>query len=232
MNTLANRVNERMGELGLTQEALADLVGVSQVAIGKICRGETKRPRVMHQLAKALHTTTDWLVEGTGQKVVALPGLAPDSESPVELWEDPTPREGFIMCKKVLIHASAGNGGYSYETLENAKPMMFSVDWANRRGVKEENLIAMYARGDSMEPTISNGASIVVDMAQTSVSEGKLYVIVYGSDVRVKRLYSLPDGGLRIVSDNHYLYPPIELTPAQTEHIRVIGRVIWRAGDL
>lgn len=231
MSTLADRVKARMDELDLTQEVLADRVGVSQPAIGKVCRGVTKKPRFLYEIAQALRTSPRWLATGEEPKEVSLPGSPPEPSASVELWEEPTPREGFILCRKVLIHASAGNGGFSYAPVENAKPMMFSVDWANRRGVKEENLIAMYARGDSMEPTISDGASIVVDTAQTEVLEGKLYVIVYGSDVRVKRLYTLPDGGLRIVSDNK-MYPLVEVTPKQAEHIKVIGRVIWLAGDL
>lgn len=50
-------LRQRREQLGLTQEWVADAVGVSQVSIGKIELGKTKspRPQTLQRLAEVLH---------------------------------------------------------------------------------------------------------------------------------------------------------------------------------
>lgn len=64
MSTINERIKHRRKLLGLTQEALAKTVGVSQASIHKLEEGMTKRPRNILELAKALDCTADWLLYG------------------------------------------------------------------------------------------------------------------------------------------------------------------------
>jgi phage repressor protein C with HTH and peptisase S24 domain len=80
-----------------------------------------------------------------------------------------------------------------------------------------------------MEPTIHDGDSLLVDTSQTTVQDGKVYALWYDGGERVKRLFRLPGGGLRIVSDNPR-FPTVEVQPSEIEHVRVIGRVVHRSG--
>jgi phage repressor protein C with HTH and peptisase S24 domain len=61
------------------------------------------------------------------------------------------------------------------------------------------------------------------------VQDGKVYALWYDGGERVKRLFRLPGGGLRIVSDNTR-FPTVEVQPSEIEHVRVIGRVVHRSG--
>ena len=51
---LADRIKKRRLELGLTQVELAELTGTTQQGIVSVESGRTKRPRYLHELAKAL----------------------------------------------------------------------------------------------------------------------------------------------------------------------------------
>ena len=61
---IAKRVKERRTALGLTQYQLADLVGTAQTSIQKIERGDTKNPRNIEALARALKCTPEFLQFG------------------------------------------------------------------------------------------------------------------------------------------------------------------------
>ena len=61
---IAKRVKERRKVLGLTQYQLADLVGTAQTSIQKIERGDTKNPRNIEALARALECTPEFLQFG------------------------------------------------------------------------------------------------------------------------------------------------------------------------
>lgn len=83
MNTIGERIKHQRKQLGLTQVDLAKMVGVSNVSIRNWEIGESKQIRYdnMIALAKALHTTTDWLQTGLslggGSRTNYVPVLQP-----------------------------------------------------------------------------------------------------------------------------------------------------------
>jgi len=56
-----------------------------------------------------------------------------------------------------------------------------------------------------------------------------VYALRYGDELRIKRLFRVYDGGLRIVSDNP-TFPDEQISREAMQHIAVIGKLIWRAG--
>jgi len=66
MTTLAQRIQQRMDTLGITQDRLAFLSGLSQSAIHKLISGKSMSSRRMPQLAKALKCDIYWLTDGKG----------------------------------------------------------------------------------------------------------------------------------------------------------------------
>jgi transcriptional regulator with XRE-family HTH domain len=68
--TLGQRVLQRRTARGLSQPKLAKLSGISQQNIGTIEKGGVKRPGRILELAEALHTSVEWLLEGRGPEVV------------------------------------------------------------------------------------------------------------------------------------------------------------------
>ncbi|EAQ65614.1 prophage MuSo1, transcriptional regulator, Cro/CI family protein [Marinomonas sp. MED121] len=87
--------------------------------------------------------------------------------------------------------------------------------------------IAMYARGDSMEPTIYSGDSLVIDKTMSSVtSDGGIYVINYDGELFVQRVQKQFHGTVEITSDNKN-YGDIVIPSSDLNTLRIIGRVVW-----
>lgn len=66
--SLAKRLQERMDELGYTQDVLAMRAGVSQTTIFKLTSGKAKESRKILQIASALGVSPHWLTSGQGSK--------------------------------------------------------------------------------------------------------------------------------------------------------------------
>lgn len=64
MKTLSERLKKKRLELNMTQAELAQKVGVKQQSIQLIEAGETKRPRFLFEIAKALDCDPSWLQYG------------------------------------------------------------------------------------------------------------------------------------------------------------------------
>lgn len=61
-----------------------------------------------------------------------------------------------------------------------------------------------------------------------AVRDGEIYAIDHGGMFRVKYLYRLPGGGLKLASENEEEHPAEVYSANQVqEDIRVIGRIFW-----
>lgn len=77
--------------------------------------------------------------------------------------------------------------------------------------------------GNSMEPTISDGDVILIDRSKAGSSFGDLcWAIAYGQTGMIKRLRPMPDGGVKIMSDNPAVPPEV----AYDGELHVFGRVV------
>jgi phage repressor protein C with HTH and peptisase S24 domain len=134
------------------------------------------------------------------------------------------------MVPRLNVHLSAG-GGKDQVELDFVKqsPQAFRAEWIRERRLKPNKLAAMIASGNSMEPAIYGGDSLLIDTSQVEVADGLVYALWYDGGERVKRLFRLPGGGLRIKSDNPD-HGTIELGPDYAGHVRIIGRVVHRSG--
>lgn len=152
--------------------------------------------------------------------------------APILAWEHETdlPPGEFVMVPKLGVRLSAGGGVDQVEIeLAPQTPQAFRAEWIRGKGLKPRLLAAMTASGDSMDPTICDGDSLLVNTGEAEVTDGKVYALWYDGGERVKRLFRLPGGGLRIKSDNPE-YGPIELGADYHGIVRIIGRVIHRSG--
>lgn len=84
-----------------------------------------------------------------------------------------------------------------------------------------KRLFAVTVRGDSMEPTLTEGDLAVVNPDDIDVISG-IYVISFNNQVFVKRLLAMPNG-VRVISDNN-LYQPFEIQP--NDDVKVLGKVL------
>ena len=95
------------------------------------------------------------------------------------------------------------------------------------KGCSRHNLAALKVGGDSMEPTITKGSIVVVDLSDKEQVEGKVFVVntpESGIDMAsVKRIQKW-EKGFVMLSDNTK-YPPV-LSPLDWNRL-CVGRVVW-----
>ena len=88
------------------------------------------------------------------------------------------------------------------------------------------HLAATFARGDSMEPTLFSGDTIICDNLGYDGTDG-IYIIHYKGMGFVKRLKKMKDG-ISIISDNPIYEPMFE--PGMSEDFRIVEKVRYYMG--
>ncbi len=84
---------------------------------------------------------------------------------------------------------------------------------------------AVQSTGDSMWPTINDGAWVIIDRSQHDLAEGKVFAFRTLEGLRLKRFQTSITGAPMLVSDNRDLYAPEVLTRVDMRQLRVVGRV-------
>lgn len=123
------------------------------------------------------------------------------------------------------VQASAGPGMVPASELVDGI-ISFDRRFLRDQGAAPEKCSVIWARGDSMMPTIPDGSALVVDHSQTSIMNGCIMVIGVGDDLLVKRIRRRLDGLIDLISDNS-TYAPETLGPAALQQLRVVGRVVY-----
>jgi phage repressor protein C with HTH and peptisase S24 domain len=131
----------------------------------------------------------------------------------------------FTLIDSFAVFASAGHGTEVGSELRT-EPMSFRTDWLKKEGFPEDRLAVIRAKGDSMEPTISDNDVILVLLSNGDAPRDGLHVIRLDGGLFVKRLQFDPFGGLSVVSDNPS-YKSYAVSKEQRPDVHIIGRVVW-----
>ena len=104
----------------------------------------------------------------------------------------------------------------------------FRRDWLDRHGLDHRSCAVIKVRGESMEPTLPDGCSILVDRKPNQHRRtGHIYVVRIDELLVVKRAGRAGESWM-LVSDNNEAW---ESVPWPTEY-KLIGRVRWMARTL
>jgi len=148
---------------------------------------------------------------------------------PIEAWDDNTPlgEDEVELPFYKEVELSAGQG--SEVMLEtNGRKLRFGKRTLQRKNITASTSACATVNGNSMEPVLPAGSTVAIDTSATQVQDGKMYALDHSGQLRVKLLYRLPGGGLRLRSYNSEEHPD-ERYEAEyvAENIRVIGKVFW-----
>lgn len=233
MSTFAERLYKLRRDKKLARDALGLKIGVSKTAIKNWEDGENL-PKVEYvkALAEFFDVSFDWLATGEGgaTDITKLPGYAPISE-----WDDRTAMdedEVAIPFYKDIAFA-CGHGAVNGDVAHEARKLRMGKRTLSNLGVMPENAFAATARDDSMMPYVQDGDTIYIDKGRKEIKDGRIFAIRFGELCLCKRLYRLPDGGVRIVSDNSDEFPEQIATKQQVidGEFEVIGWV-WSVSRL
>jgi phage repressor protein C with HTH and peptisase S24 domain len=136
----------------------------------------------------------------------------------------------FALIPGYSIQVSAGNGSLNIDQLEPSRYLAFRKKWLKFRGFAEKDLVIVWAKGDSMEPTINNNDTLVVHTGRSRPQDGHIYIFRHDNELFVKRYQSIV-GAWRLISDN-VMYTPLEIKKEEQHQFEVIGQVVHIAKDI
>lgn len=217
------KIREIMCAKGLTQQKVAKAIGVTQAHLSRMLSGERDiGVDDLIAIARVLDVHPAWLlIQDIGE---------------LDQIDD---RHIFIPLYKVS--AAAGLCGIitgEYPEIEERFP--FKRYWLKKKGYEGEKvsgLALIRARGESMEPTISDGEIMLVDLNEQvrvpeAIRNGAIYVVRWGitkEEISVKRVHlDWAERKAILISDNE-LYRPKEIDLTEYERLQdfILARVIW-----
>ncbi|MEL4371392.1 helix-turn-helix transcriptional regulator [Shewanella xiamenensis] len=227
MKTFNNRVKSRRDEIGLTQIQLAKKVGVSGVTISQWESGDySPKGKNLYKLAEALECSPDWLI--FGEEKQTKPESNAEFIGGFETWDRNSPLgdDEVEIPFYMEVELAAGAGVTDIREYYGPK-LRFAKSTLRRQGVSAADAVCVKVNGNSMEPVLPHGSTVGVDTSHTDISDGKMYAINHDGMLRVKMLYKLPGGGLRLRSYNTEEWPDEHLDTEKQKHIKIIGKVFW-----
>ena len=233
--TFVERLRAAIGKAGISQADLARAAGVTPSTITLWMTGRTDVDRIqsanLAAAAEALGVTPEWLRGGSGGLVLeAGSAYGTDGLGRIVSWSNPAelPPDRYVVLPRLAAFLSAGNGGtMDGEPEPHQTGQAFRSDFIAKMGWRVDTHYTLRVRGDSMSPTIPDGSSVVIDVSQRTPVSGSIYAVRVGEDVRLKRLFVLPNGLIRVASDNPApAYAAIDASP---DDLRVIGRAVHLA---
>jgi phage repressor protein C with HTH and peptisase S24 domain len=197
--------------------------------------------RSLFHVAALLGVNMEWLQDGVGpetwppERLVPIEKTEPNAMmlGQVDVWDDSTPLHDDEVCVPFLkeVELSAGSGRTAVQESSNRKLRFGRISLRNK-GVDPSNAKCVTVAGNSMEPVLRNGATVAVDTGNTRIIDGDMFAIDHAGQLRVKQVYRLPGGGIRLRSFNRDEHPDEEYTTQQVQdqEIVVLGRVFWSGG--
>lgn len=221
MEAFSARLKAEVGRFG-GPKAFAQASGVPLSTLNTYLAGSAE-PKIttVVRFARALGISVAELLSGLpGEQASGIQIHSPGTEVPADS----------VPVSMLDLVASAGPG------VENSEPaviqrMLFPRRLLAELGVKPEHARLWTSKGDSMVPTIRDGALILVDTSYRRVKDDGVYMIIVGNELRAKRVARGWDNALTLISDNK-AYPTETLAPPDAEALRVVGRAKWGGGTL
>lgn len=137
----------------------------------------------------------------------------------------------FVPVARLSIEVGAGCGRYPSGVIEELGNLQFRRDFLRSAGVSALNAAIVSVVGSSMEPTINDGAILLLNRADREPRQGSIYAFSWGGEMLVKRFQKVNDIW-HAVSDNadKVEYPDIAIDGSADAVIQ--GRAIWMGTKL
>ena len=195
-----------------SQANLAKALRISRAAITQAKTNDSIPMKWIPELSRLFDLNPDWLEKGTGPKVLSQ-----------DIYH-----EIFLQVPKIKARLSAGGG--SFETEPEIKEFYsFRKDWLSKKG-KARDMVLMDIFGNSMEPELKEGDTVLIDRSQQAILAGAIYAVGLADTIVVKRLEKRPNK-LVLLSENR-TYPIISFKGEEMNSVRIIGKVIWVCREL
>lgn len=227
---IGNRLKNAREDCAYSRNRVAAEVGIGTTTLQQWETGTREASiETIGKLAELYCVSSQYLIFG---EVSPSPSHVSTPQPPDSADSDTT-SDDYVYIPAYDIEVSAGHGSVCFTDAEPHKHLAFRQRWITARGLQADALAALFTRGDSMTPTIPEGAAVIIDQTRNQALDGKVYVIRIDDRHYVKRVQWLIGGGLRLISDNK-LYDPLDITKDDmaANNIQICGQVIHASYDL
>jgi phage repressor protein C with HTH and peptisase S24 domain len=200
------RVNEATGIASQTE--LASALNINRSAITQARKKDAIPDNWILKLYRTFGLNPDWVETGSGPTFLK-PSASRDSI--------------FKNIPKVKARLSAGGGSFEVGS-EIEGYYAFRKEWLTTKG-NINQIVLMDIFGNSMEPELKDGDTVLIDESQKDILAGAVYAVGIDDTIMVKRLEKHPNK-LVLHSDNKD-YSPIYLQGDEINSVRIIGKIIW-----
>lgn len=129
------------------------------------------------------------------------------------------------------VYSSKLSAGHGNEILDEeiVDQIPISVAIMQKHGWKKDQLCCFNVDGDSMEPTLYHGSRVLINKAQQEVVNNKIYALRKGTDIFIKRLYTVFNEHKVIAKSDNPRYPElhIDLSDENTD-LKIVGMAVLR----
>ena len=146
-----------------------------------------------------------------------------DSEA---LSSDPNEEYAYIPLYDAYI--SQGHGAWN-EGARILTMLAFTRYSLRKKGLEPKQLAAVRVDGDSNEPELSEGDTVMVDLSRNHFQGEAFYVIRLNDLLYAKRLQREFDGSMSVISANT-AYHPVRVPRERLDSLEIVGRVVWAGG--
>ncbi|MCO8162949.1 helix-turn-helix transcriptional regulator [Pseudomonas sp. 21LCFQ010] len=177
----------------------------------------------LDEVAELLSVSPRWLRTGEGPKHPTEPANESDGGEPTP---GPAPASLADVEIQVFQQAEAGQHVLSEVAGRKIRLPRHTLDELN---IHPKDAMCLSMNGNSMADRLHNGSLLGIDRNTTQVIDGEMYALEHGGLLRIRYLYRLPNGGLRLRSHNNHEYPDESFSAEQIHQqgIRVLGWVFW-----
>ncbi|MDF3842689.1 S24 family peptidase [Pseudomonas citronellolis] len=249
MENSGKRLRDLLDDRSIAYSAFSSALGIDPQRLNNwFKRGIPKE--FLFQAADELHVNARWLHDGTPPSQDEAEEIYKDHPrkdnvavmrhnegkspgiilEPLHPWDDSTPLDEdeveLPLYKEVEL--AAGDGRTAVQEVPGRK-LRFSYATLRAAGVDPSAAVCATLTGTSMSPLIIPGATIGIDRSSTNIIDSEIYALDHDGMLRVKFVYRLPGGGIRLRSYNSEEHPDEEYTreEIQQRSIKVLGWVFW-----
>jgi phage repressor protein C with HTH and peptisase S24 domain len=217
-----------------SESDFARSIGITPQSVNGARKRGKVPPDWVQSVAEKTGISSDWLFFGRGpmrignaQPTAPGPGKInpiPEGE-PQWMSAKDAAEKGYGLIPKVRARLSAGTG--SLETTDSVIGLYaFKMEFLIRKG-HPNRMVLMDVVGDSMEPDIWPGDTVLIDESQREIIAGGMFAVGIEQEVYVKYLHRIP--GKLVLRSKNPEYDPIEvdMNGEISNSVRIIGRVVW-----
>ena len=210
MNPFAGRLRLLRREYGLSQQTLADKIGISKSSVNMYERGEREPGlETVAALADFFGADADYLLGKSPYKNKNewLAATGGGAEAPARPAGRRIPMLGDIACGEPI---------FAQEEHENY------VELSD--GIRAD--FCLRAKGDSMIGAHIRDGDIVFIRRQEMVRNGEIAAVIIDDTATLKRVYYDPEKSRLILAAENPRYAPLVYSGAELEQARILGKAV------